>query len=63
MMTQREVKAAHGRFWRHVAKRDKYTRDYLAEREWNKKNYSSLHYKNLLRCPETVFRGYGSGIS
>ncbi len=33
--------------------------DHIAERAWCKKHYSYLRYKNLLRCPKTVFANYG----
>jgi hypothetical protein len=38
------------------------SRDHIAERPWKHVAYSPLQYRNLLRCPELVFAGYGEGL-
>lgn len=34
--------------------------DHIAQRAYKKSIYSQERYKNLLRCPEVVFKNYGS---
>lgn len=44
-----------------LAARNK-NKDHVAERPHLKTTRTALHYRNLLRCPDVVFRRYGTGL-